>query len=62
MEAHHEVVQVSAPEWVRFERVMNVSAVVIDPEFFCPGTWTRWHTIEEQHVGFDALRVEDAGR
>ena len=40
---------------------MDVGAVVVDPEFFGPGSFGGGFGVEEDDVGLDALGVEDAG-
>lgn len=40
---------------------MNVGAVIVHPNLFCPGVFAGGAVVEEENVGFDALGVEDAG-
>ena len=41
---------------------MLVGAEVVDPELLGPGGLARGLLVEEEHVGFHALRIEKAGR
>src|SRR5271166_6174319 len=59
--AGHELVEVGALERLRLERVVNVRAVVEDPQLLGPRLLTGGFGVEEQDVGLDALGVEDAG-
>ncbi len=40
---------------------MLVGSEVVDPEVFGPGLFAGCFAVEEEHVGFDALGVEDTG-
>ncbi len=59
--AGHELSQVVAAERVGLEGEILVGAQVVDPQVFGPGGFAGGFALEEQHVGFDALGVEDAG-
>lgn len=59
--AADEVVQVGARESVGLQREVLVSAEIVDPERARPGRFAGRLAVEEKHVGFDALGVEDAG-
>ena len=60
--AGDEVVEVGALDGVFFEGEMFVGTEVVNPEFFGPGAFVRSRfAIEEEDVGFDPLRVKDAG-
>ncbi len=41
---------------------MFVGAEVIDPKLLGPGGLARRFLVEEEHVSFHALRIEEAGR
>ena len=41
---------------------MHVGAEVVDPQFLGPRFFLSRFVLQEQHVGFDALSVEDARR
>ena len=41
--------------------MVDVGAVVVEPDFFRPGPFPPWLAVEEQHIRLDALGVEDAG-
>ena len=61
MVARHEFVEVASLERLRLEGVVDVGAVVEDPELLGPGLLTGGLGVEEQDVCLDALGVEDAG-
>ena len=60
--AFHELVEVFALERIGLEREVFVGAEVVDPELLGPGRLTRGLLVEEEHVGFHALRIEEPGR
>ena len=60
--AFHELVEVFALERIGLEREVFVGAEVVDPELLRPGRLARGFLVEKEHVGFDALRIEEAGR
>ena len=41
--------------------MVDVGAVVIDPDLFGPGIFAGGLAVEEKDIGFDAIGVEDAG-
>ena len=57
----YELIQVVAFQRVGFLREMLVGSEVVDPERFGPGVFLGGFRVQEQDVGFDASRVEDAG-
>jgi hypothetical protein len=59
--AGHEIVQVGSLEWVRLQCEVHVRPQVIHPQLLGPGFFLGGFGIEKQHVGFDALGVENAG-
>jgi len=59
--ARDEVVEVAALERIFFEREVFVGAQIVNPELICPGFFSGRFAVEEEDVGLDALRVEDAG-
>ena len=61
MEAGDEVVQVGARERIGLEAEFYVGTQVVNPQFFRPGSFAGRLAVEEEHVGFDALGIEDAG-
>ena len=60
--AGHELIQIFALQWIGLEREVLVGAEVVDPELLGPGGLARRLLVEEEHVGFHALRIEEAGR
>ena len=48
--------------WIGFEREVHVGAQVVDPDFLGPGFFAPGFLVEEEHIGLDALGIEDAGR
>jgi len=60
--AFHELIEVFALKWIGLEREVLVGAEVVDPELLGPGGLARRFLVEEEHVGFHALRIEEAGR
>ncbi len=59
--AGDEVVEVGALEGVFLEREVLVGAQVVDPELAGPRFLLCGFAIEEENVGLNSLRVEDAG-
>ena len=45
-----------------FQRVVNVGAIVVIPDLLCPRVFAGLVVVEEDHVGFHALCVKNAGR
>ena len=60
--AGDEVVEVGARAAGGLEREVLVGPQVVDPERPRPGRRAGRLAVEEEDVGLDALRVEDAGR
>jgi len=58
----YELVEVGSLERVGFEGEVLVGAEVVDPQLLGPRFFLSWFVLQEQHVGFDALSVEDARR
>lgn len=54
----HELIQALALERIFLEDEMHVRAQVVNPELFGPRFSLRGFAVEEQDVGFDALRVK----
>ncbi len=61
MVACDELVEVGASEAVLLEGEVLVGAQVVEPDGLSPWGLTGWFAVEEDDVGLDALRVEDAG-
>ena len=60
--AGHELIEVFARERIGLEREVLVSAKIVDPEFLGPGGLARGLLVEEEYVGFHALRIEETSR
>jgi hypothetical protein len=60
--AGHELIQVGPHEGRLLEGKGLVRAQVVDPHLSGPRRLAGRLAVEEEHVGLDALRVEDAGR
>jgi len=56
----YKLVEVRALEGIRLECEVHGRAEVVDPELLCPGCFACRLFVEEQHVGFHALGVEQA--
>lgn len=56
-----EFLKVLVPEGISLQRMVDVGAVVVDPDRFRPGLCPAWAAIEEQDVGLHPVGVEDAG-
>ena len=56
-----ELVEVGSCKRAGFEGEVLIGAEVVDPQLFGPRFFLSWFVLEEQHVGFDALSVEQAG-
>src|ERR1019366_1411195 len=56
-----EIVQVATGEGVGLQGEVLVGAEIVDPQGACPGSLAGRLAVEEEHVGLDALGVEDAG-
>jgi len=59
--ARHELIEVGALQGLGFERVMDVGAVVVDPQVFRPGLFTSGLGIEEENIRLHARGVEEPG-
>ena len=57
----YKLVQVVSFQRVGFLREVLIGSEVIDPERLGPGVFLGGFRVQEQDVGFDASRVEDAG-
>lgn len=58
--AGHELVQVGTLQGLGLQGVVDVGAVVVDPEGFRPGLIAGRLSVEEEDVGLQGLGVEDA--
>ena len=58
----HELVEVFAFEGIGFECEVLVGAEIVNPKLLGPGGLARGLLVEEEHVGFHALRIEETGR
>lgn len=59
--ARHEVIKRGAGEGIGLEREVLVDAQVIYPQLLGPGGGAGRLLVEEEHIGLEALGVEDAG-
>ncbi len=55
-----EVLEICQGEGPSLEGVVNISAVVVDPDVLGPGLGAGGVVVEEEDVGFDSVGVEDA--
>lgn len=55
-----EVLEILVLEGIGLESEMLIGSKVVDPQLLGPGILTGGFAVEEQHVGFDSLRVEYA--
>jgi len=59
--AAYKIIQVGAGEGVGLQGEVLVGAEIVDPERAGPRRFGSRLAVEEEHVGLDALGVEDAG-
>ena len=57
----NELLQIVEAQRFLFEGVVDVGAIVVKPDLFSPRFLTGGVVVEEQHIGLDAVGVEDAG-
>ena len=56
-----EFPQVFQFQRVLFQRMVNIGAIVVKPDFFCPGVFAAGFVVEEDDVCFYAVGVKDTG-